>query len=104
MLEEAAEHRLPARLPQGMYHLPQASTLGHKGFHSLPAESGGKMAVLPPHSLQFWWPGNNACLLLTAAGIVQDWEKWTQRQAAAHANKLSQEQTKEYMGARHSKL
>lgn len=41
-----------------------------------------KMAVLTPHSQQLSWPDNNACLLLTAAGIVQRWERWIQRQEA----------------------
>lgn len=41
-----------------------------------------KMAVLTPHTQQLSWPDNNACLLLTAAGIVQRWERWIQRQEA----------------------
>lgn len=48
---------------------------------------GGKMAVLTPQSQQLSWPDNNACLLLTAAGIVQRWERWIQRQEAVHDNK-----------------
>lgn len=48
---------------------------------------GGKMAVLTPQRQQLSWPNNNACLLLTAAGIVQRWERWIQRQEAVHDNK-----------------
>lgn len=74
VLEAAAEHSLQGFAEEG--------TVCPRPVSLTPYLLGGKMAVLTPHSQQLSWPDNNACLLLTAAGIVQRWERWIQRQEA----------------------